>query len=562
MWKNKRFISVAVIAASAGFMNAVTGDAAQSPIELEGPLAFHEPLAVGIKAGTADHPELVRIEWIRFDKNYGNAWGVTARVGWLPVVDATWRLSVELLDEEGSVLHHSRDNPIVFTGKTCKLDQTSMRYAEMNLGAMHDQGRRHAARFRIRLEPSEEQEPGAEFTTHRLEVALIDREKQESISGASVVVSTSYHLDSYRRYKALLCTDSQGHCRIKLARNGLVMMRISAQKEDYCTMQKSWSNYGSWRAPIAYLPQRHVLEMVRASALGGIVQDTEGNAIAGAQVRLEAGNASRFVRTDTKGCWRVDGIPGEADRVTLRIKHTEYGGNNGGSRQITGEALLNARAFKHVETLDKGLTITGKVLDEKDQPVAKATVLLAVRSNTPVYAVTDASGSFRLACSSDRSAYREPPALIIEAPGYAPVQQTIDIQTEPEALEFRLKRGRSITCRVVDTTGQSVVGAWTVVEPFPEYRYYSVWLKDTDDRGEFDIPNVPQSDVKLTVGNQGHIAIRDHIVAASENEVVVTMKRELRVHGTVTDAKTLVGLYRTSALLKSALELIAEDPGC
>lgn len=32
--------------------------------------------------------------------------------------------------------------------------------------------------------------------------------------------------------------------------------------------------------------------------------------------------------------------------------------------------------------------------------------------------------------------------------------------------------------------------------------------------------------------------------------------------GTVTDAKTLVGLYRTSALLKSALELIAEDPGC
>ncbi len=32
--------------------------------------------------------------------------------------------------------------------------------------------------------------------------------------------------------------------------------------------------------------------------------------------------------------------------------------------------------------------------------------------------------------------------------------------------------------------------------------------------------------------------------------------------GTITDAKTLVGLYRTSALLKGALELIAEDPGC
>ena len=32
--------------------------------------------------------------------------------------------------------------------------------------------------------------------------------------------------------------------------------------------------------------------------------------------------------------------------------------------------------------------------------------------------------------------------------------------------------------------------------------------------------------------------------------------------GTITDAKTLIGLYRAGALLQSALELIAEDPGC
>ncbi len=32
--------------------------------------------------------------------------------------------------------------------------------------------------------------------------------------------------------------------------------------------------------------------------------------------------------------------------------------------------------------------------------------------------------------------------------------------------------------------------------------------------------------------------------------------------GTITDAKTLVGLYRADALLRSALELMPEDPGC
>lgn len=32
--------------------------------------------------------------------------------------------------------------------------------------------------------------------------------------------------------------------------------------------------------------------------------------------------------------------------------------------------------------------------------------------------------------------------------------------------------------------------------------------------------------------------------------------------GTITDAKTLIGLYRTGALIQSALELMPEDPGC
>ena len=32
--------------------------------------------------------------------------------------------------------------------------------------------------------------------------------------------------------------------------------------------------------------------------------------------------------------------------------------------------------------------------------------------------------------------------------------------------------------------------------------------------------------------------------------------------GTISDAKTLIGLYRTQGYLKSALELLSEDPGC
>jgi hypothetical protein len=544
MCENKRFIHIVVIVACVGFVNTDSNGAV--PIEFEGRFGLNEPLTVGIATGTTEHPELVRIEWIRFERKYANSSGVTARVGWLPVEDATWRLAVELLDEEGRILRYSRDEPAVFTGNAGMTRQTDMRYADLDLGYMHDQGRRHAARFRVRLEPSEKRI--AEGDTHTLEVTVVDLECREPISDATVVVSSSYLKDTFwRRGKILCITDSQGRCRVKLARAGLALIGVSAQKQDYCTIAKSWSNSGSWglgRAPLVSPTERYVLEMVRASALGGIVQDTEGTPIAGAEVHLDIHveepcgimYINRIVRTDPEGRWRMDGIPGDAERMTLQVRHPDYGGNNGINRHIHGDELVNAWAFKYVVTLDKGITITGRVLDERGESIDGATVMLAQQSYNAVYSLTDTSGAFRLVCSSDPSAYREAPALIVEAPGYAPVQQAIDLQPEPKPLEFRLEPGRNVACRVVDTKGQPVVGAWTVVDPLPNYRDYSVWLGDTDEQGEFHIPNVPKNDVKVTIGKQGCITVRDHVMAASEDEVVVTMKRAMRIHGTVTDA--------------------------
>jgi protocatechuate 3,4-dioxygenase beta subunit/uncharacterized GH25 family protein len=545
MWKNRRFLSVTVVVVCAVFVNTDSYSAA--PIEFEGRFGMCEPLTVGITVGTADDPELVRVEWIRFDPVYANAWRVTARVGWLPVKEATWRLTVELLDKEGNILRHSRDEPTVFTCKAGVPGQTGMLYADLDLDSMHDQGRRHAARFRVRLVPLEEHI--ADEDTHTIEVEVLDQESREPISNAIVVVSSSYLKDTFwRRGNTLCVTDSQGRCSAKLARDGLALIEVSAQKQDYCTIAKSWSNSGSGslgRAPMVNLPERHVFEMVRGSALGGIVQDTQGNAIAEAEVNISVyseepsgrSNVNRGVRTDAEGRWRIDGIPGDVERFTLRVRHPDYGGDNGRNRQISGDALINARALKLIETLEKGVTITGHVLDETRQPVADAAVMLAQQSYNSMYSLTDTSGAFRLACSSDQSVYRELPSLIIEAPGYAPTQQNIDIKPNSETLEFRLKPGRNVACRVVGTNRQPISGAWTVVEPLADYRDYSVWLRDSDDRGEFQIPDAPQNDMKLTVGKVGFLTIRDHIVAASENEVVVTMKRAMRVHGTVTDAK-------------------------
>jgi hypothetical protein len=521
--------------------------------QFEGKLAFHQDLPIGLVSGTIEHPQLIEIKSIRFETKFGNAWGVTARVGWLPVKDATWQLTIEMLDQKGHALRNSRDEPVVFTCKAAGTGETDMLYADFDLDPMQYQERRHATRFRVRLETSEEklrttQSPGLE--PHTLEVMLVDQESRAPITDAVVVVSRAYYLqDIYRRDKTLYPTDSQGRCYIRLERNKLLVVSINAQKKGYCTINKSWSNSGSWpinSVVLARLPQRHVLEMVRAASIGGIVQDTEGNAIKAVEVRFSArleepsGIISiwRTIQTDTNGRWRAKGVPSEVDYINIGLRHSEYGGDHGRDRRITGEALVNARALKHVEVLKKGLTIKGKVFDEHGQPVSSATVMMASRSFNPMPAFTDKSGVFQLACSADMSDYRKPSALVIEAPGYAPAWQTIGPKPKLEPVEFHLAHGRSITCRVVDTERRPIIGARTVVEPLPENSSYGLWLENTDEQGEFQIPNVPKNDVKLSILKSGYIAVRDFVVGPSENEVLIRMNPALRVQGMVMDAQT------------------------
>jgi beta-lactamase regulating signal transducer with metallopeptidase domain/protocatechuate 3,4-dioxygenase beta subunit len=528
--------------------------AASTALAYEGQLAFHQALPVGMTAGTDEHPELVHIEWVRFETIAGNAWGVTARVGWSPVTNACWRLKVELLDREGRVLQHPRDEATMFTCEAGHAHQAGMHFAVLELDYLQYEGRRHARRFRVQLEPWQAKRQSANVTDsemHTLELVVIDQKSQTPMADAAVVVRGWYRGDTGGPENALYATDGQGRCQIGLASDGLSSVRIGAQKQGFARNRKSWTNSGSWPVGgtmLVSLPQRHILEMIRAGSVGGLVQDEQGKPLSEVEVRFNAHaeDASgmtyvrRSVQTNAEGRWQVDGVPLELglERMSVGLRHAEYGGDNGSNRYLTGQALLDARALKHVETLTKGLTVIGKVLNERGEPVVSATVMMESRSFNPMPTLTDASGAFRWVCMADVSAYREPPALTIEAPGYAPIRQSLDLTQTLDGLKFRLTRGRTISCRALDTEGKPLKGARTVVQPHPENTAYSLWMKETDADGEFQIPNMPENDVAVTVLKSGYIAVRDFVVGASEHEAVITLRRAMSVSGTITDAKS------------------------
>jgi beta-lactamase regulating signal transducer with metallopeptidase domain len=422
----------------------------------EGQLELHKPLAVGIVAGTDDHPELVRIEWVRFEAVAAYSWGVTARVAWLPATESSWSLRVELLDREGRVLQHSRDEATVFTIEVGHTDQTEMQFADLKLDYMKFFGRSHARRFRIHLEPWQEnvkKEGQVDVEAHTLEIQVVDQQNQSPLADAAVMVRTRYQGDASPYENRLSTTDLQGHCRIELPRAGLSSIYVSAQKQGFAAIGKWWPNDGSWSVSgttLERLPQHHVLEMIRAGSAGGIVQDDQGQPLSAVEIRFRAhvddpsgaSGVSRSVQTDAEGRWQVDHVPLEVERISIGLRHAEYGGDNGHNRYFKGHALRDAWAIKHVEILKKGLTVTGKVLNDRGEPVPLATVRRVARGFNPLPTLTDESGTFRWACMADVSAYYEPPSLVVEALGYAPVWQVLDLTQRLDGLEFRLTRGR------------------------------------------------------------------------------------------------------------------------
>ncbi len=536
------------------------GDASRGR-EYTGDFILHREIPVNLVAGTAEHPKLVEVEWVRVEAVYGNAWAPTARVGWSPAAEATWSIQVELLDDKGGLLKHPLDRPTTFTGKADESHQDAMRYAEVGLNPMHWEMRRHAAKIRVILEPAEDPIAGPvsdDSARFRLVVCAVDAKSDKPIRDAAVVARAIHRGRVSRSHTYLHRTDAQGECRVAFTKADLSMASVAVQKRGYAVLWQHWSaSYASRLAalPVVYLPERHVLEMVPAQTIGGLVQDQAGRPIAGAQVRAVARldkvsgtvDVSRTLQTDQEGRWRVEGLPDEADTISLGFKHPAYIGDEWTRGRVTGEELPALRDLKHVATMAGGLTVSGRVLDDEGRPVSRAAVILAPASGSGFrydYAdtVTDASGQFRFGCArndvTDTADGGGSTGVLVEVPGYVPALQRVTVEPNLAPLEFRLKQGREVTVRVVDENNRPLPGAWTAVDLLLEDPRYGLWHADTDEQGRFLIPNAPDHDMQLTVGKSGYITVRRHVLSASESQPVVTMRSSPCIQGRVVEART------------------------
>ncbi len=155
-------------------------------------------------------------------------------------------------------------------------------------------------------------------------------------------------------------------------------------------------------------------------------------------------------------------------------------------------------------------TVTGRVVDEQDRPIAGAKVDLgfgdqrgSAMSGDPAHAVTtDARGEYAIRSVPRGFPDGRPSHVFVVATkdGYAGVDSPLialppGTDDSPRVLDpVRLAPGFSLSGRVVDPQGRAVAGAWVDVRG--SYALHAQSVR-TDEQGRFRVPNLPKALVSL-----------------------------------------------------------------
>jgi hypothetical protein len=342
-----------------------------------------------------------------------------------------------------------------------------------------------------------------------------------------------------------LGTDSQGTLGIKYSSDNLQSFEVGAAHEDFGGRKMLWDlSAGDW------LPAAYTLKLGHGISLGGTVVDEGDQPIAEAKLSFnrfwsseddspnQAGNRPDFqsknVITDAVGQWQLRGVPKELlDNISFNITHADFTATNFNLRgKSDDEAKL--RAGTHKIVLKRGLIVTGRVLDESDNPVKEARVWVG----RPYYSgtqetKTDATGAFRFQGVPEGSQ-----SFSVLAKDLKPVVTNLTVKTGLAEIIFRLGPGLTLRGIVKNETGEPVSGVRISLENerggvSQDYNFEMT----TDSAGRFEWNGAPETELKFSFLKQGYESKRQQpLKTTAEN--VITLRKGRTVQAWVVDAET------------------------
>lgn len=307
------------------------------------------------------------------------------------------------------------------------------------------------------------------------------------------------------------------------------------------------------------IPGQYTLRLARAVSIGGLVVDSDGNPVAGAQVgfnnQTDAGSETRpqsdefgwpfwvTATTDAQGRWQIERIGRAAIRTLYgSASHPDFVASPlvfAGRNPNFVEQLM---AKTNVFVLGRAVSVRGVVKDPNGQPVPAAEVRVGqVGEGGARESTTMRDGTFAVAgCRPGTN------LITAQAQGYAPVTLTADLTDQAEPIQLTLRPGQLLKLRVVDPAGNPLPDATVWLNPFdyadPAKAATPTVQIDfnqrTDASGRLEWNTAPDQELPLEISAAGYMKSGAVHVWPDGVEHVITLQPALSISGTVRDATT------------------------
>jgi RNA polymerase sigma factor (sigma-70 family) len=334
------------------------------------------------------------------------------------------------------------------------------------------------------------------------DVLVVREADGQPIQGATVRA----YLDPGERW---FKTEKDGIARGLLPVSANYEVTVDAWADGYQFKRQHWSNRkgSSYGRP----PATAKFELKRGElTVGGRIVDENGKPVPSVDLELQGMREGETrlaffdikARTDTDGRWSSSSMPNTLSKFGMWVRHPDF---LPPMFMAGGEEVLLLKAVKernHVLKLKRGVRVEGRVLDQRDRPIAGATIKQPMHLGVPAQpsCTTDAAGRFVLPSAAPAG---ESLTLLTIADGFAPDLMTIRPEQGMPSVDIRLAAGNKIRGRALDEEGKPVPDAWVVVGDWRGWAFEEI-LTVTDADGRFDWHSAPADQITI------HVSRRDY----------------------------------------------------
>jgi beta-lactamase regulating signal transducer with metallopeptidase domain len=341
-------------------------------------------------------------------------------------------------------------------------------------------------------------------------------------------------------YGTLVTTDTRGQLVVSLPR-APDHLNVDITIPGYGPYWAAWSSENHAQP----IPARFTAELEAAWSVGGTVLGDTGKPVEGANVtpsiefKKRPGDAQQLavgtrLKTNAAGKWRFDSVPASMAELFVNINHANF---KPVARQLTRGAFGIQRGQEPTAkiSLERGLTVVGKVMDEAGKPIVGALVRTKF-VNDVREAKTGPDGTFSLVGCEPGTV-----RVVAFAKDRATDMKELDIRAGMAPVDFQLKPGGTVRIRVLDVQGNPVPKAriffqqWRGAFSYFEFSHVSQYA---DENGVWVWHEAPLDEFKADICPPSGMQLQQQPIIAREQEYVFRVPSVLVVSGNVVDATT------------------------